>query len=267
MRKHTSLLFATVLLAGATAGAQTAPGATGGRVEIGVWDASIDGSPNQAAEYEPIDGGPDLKLQLSSANDGGALELLAEVRDDDDAVLSLAFDAGRSLRSWTDYTALVHRLGFRDLEHFTAATDHGRVTLHTDLAPGQRYALDYTLLEHRTEYQPRGLDAVTVAVGYRRQERAGVRQQTNISHCDSCHVINQARPVDESTTDARLEAQLAWAGGQVTVSLVNRELEDAASPVTLLYDDALHPELRLPVFDNRLRYDSAEGPQRVGLPR
>ena len=216
-------------------------------------------------EYEPVDGGPDLRLELRSDNEGGTVELDAEVRDDNDLSLSLDFDVGRSLRSETAYTALVHRLGFRNLDHFAAVTDHGRVTRHTDMDPGRKYAIDYTLLEHRTEFQPKGMDNLTLAVGYRQQEREGMRQQTNISHCDSCHVINQARPIDESTTDARLEAQLAWDGGQVTASLVNREYSDDAAAISLLYDDALHPELRAPVFDNRLQYDSAEGPQRVGL--
>ncbi len=264
MRKHLSLLFAAVLLAAAAAGAQTTPTGTEGSAEVGAWDASAEGSPDKVGEYLPIDGGPNLYLDIFSNFDGGALEVEAEVRDDNDAVLSLGFDIGRAVRSYTDYTALVHRLGFRDLEHFDAATVHGRVTRQTDLVPGQIYELDYSVLDHRTEFQPRGMSNLTLAVGYRQQEREGVRQQTNISHCDSCHVINQARRVDESTTDARLEAQLAWTGGQVTASIVNREYEDNASPLSLLYDDALHPELRAPVFDNRLQYDSAEGPLPVG---
>ncbi len=264
MRTHWSLLFAVVLFVAAAAGAQAAPSGTEGSAEVGVWDASTEGSRDVVSEYEAADGGPDLRLELRSDNPGGIVEVDAEVRDDNDQVLSLGFDVGRSLRSETAYTALVHRLGFRNLDHFAAVTSHGRVTLHTDRAPGQQYAIDYQLLEHRTEFQPRSMDNLTLAVGYRQQEREGVRQQTNISHCDACHVINQARPVDESTTDARLEAQIAWDGGQVTASIVNRELEQDPTSISLLYDNALHPELRAPVFDNRLQYDSAEGPQAVG---
>ncbi len=265
MRTHWSFLFAVVLLAGTAANSQTLLAGTTGSAEVGAWDASVEGSPEVAAEYEPVDGGPDLRLELRSDREGGTVELDAEVRDDNDQSLSLAFDVGRSLRSETAYTALVHRLGFDSLDHFAAVTNHGRVTLHTDMDPGQQYSIDYTLLEHRTELQFKSMDNLTVAVGYRHQEREGVRQQTNISHCDACHVINQARPVDESTTDARLEAEIAWDGGQVTASLVNREYQDDSAAITLLYDNALHPELRAPVFDNRLQYDSAEGPQRVGL--
>jgi hypothetical protein len=263
MRSHWSLLFAVVFLAGAAAGAQTTSSETEGSAEIGAWDASTEGNPDVVSEYESEDGGLDLRLELRSDNEGGTVELDAQLRDDDQ-VLSLGFDVGRSLRSETAYTALIHRLGFRSLDHFAAATNHGRLTRHTDMAPGQKFAIDYTLLEHRTEFQPKGMDNLTLAVGYRQQEREGMRQQTNVSHCDSCHVINQARPVDESTTDARLEAQIAWDGGQVTASLVNREFTDDSAAIFLLYDDALHPELRAPVFDNRLQYDSAEGPQRVG---
>ena len=267
MKRASWILLLAVLLLAATAATAQTTSATGtsGTAEVGAWDASTDGSPDKAAEYEPIDGGPDLRLDLWSEGAKSAVELGAAVRDDNDAVLSLDFDIGRSIRSSTDYTALVHRLGFDNLEHFAAATGHGRLTRHTDLAVGQTYEIDYHALDHRTEFQPRGMDYLTLAVGFRHQEREGVRQQTTISHCDSCHVINQARPVDESTNDARLEAQIAWQGGQVTASIVNREYTDDSNLLTLLYDDALHPELRLPVFDNRLRFDSAEGPLPVGV--
>jgi hypothetical protein len=255
MRKHCILLFAVVLLA-----ATVAPAQTEGTVEVGGFDASTDGNTDVVGEYRPIDSG--LALDVDVESDSAAFE--AELNGDEDLVLSLEFDVNRSLRSLTEYTTLVHRLGFRNLDHFAAATNHGRVIQHTDLTPGQRYELDYTLLEHRTEFQPKGMDNLTFAVGYRQQERSGVRQQSNVSHCDTCHVINQSRAVDESTTDARLEAQIAWDGGQVTASIVNREYEDTAAATTLLYDNALHPELRAPVFDNRLQFDSAEGPQVVG---
>ena len=262
MKRATWILFLAVLLIAATTSvAQTGTSGTSGKAEVGAWDASTDGSPDKAAEYRAIDGGPDLKLKVSSDN----VELKAKVRDDNDAMLSLDFDINRWVRSETDYTALVHRLGFRDLEHFAAATGHGRLTRHTDLALGQIYEIDYYDLDHRTEFQPKSMSNLTFAVGYRQQEREGVRQQTSISHCDSCHVINQARPVDESTTDARLEAQIAWDGGQVTASIVNREYQDNVGGITLLYDDALHPELRRPLFDNRLQFDSAEGPLPVGV--
>jgi hypothetical protein len=255
MKAHWSLIFIVALLAATAAVAQD----TQGSVEVGVWDASTEGSPDNVTEYEPDDGGPDLELEVTSDN----VELTAKVRDDNDAVLSLDFDVNRWVRSETDYTALLHRLGFRDLEHFTAATSHGRVTRHTDLGSGQPFDIDYHRLDHRTEFQPKGMDHLTFAVGFSHQEREGLRQQTNVSHCDSCHVTSQDRPVDESTSEARFEAQLAWEGGQVTASVVNRGYEDNAGPVSLAYDDALHPEQRKPLFDNRVQYDGVTLP--VGM--
>ena len=254
MKAHWSLIFVVALLAATAVVAQDTD--TEGVVEVGAWDASTEGSPDKVSEYEPDDGGPNLKLEVRSDN----VELEAEVRDDNDAVLSLDFDVDRWVRSETDYVSLLHRLGFDNLDHFAAATGHGRLTRHTDLGSGQPYDIDYHRLEHRTEFQPRGMNNLTFAVGYDHQERQGLRQQTNVSHCDSCHVTSQDRPVDETTTDARLEAQIAWDGGQVTASLVNREYEDNAGPITLAYDDALHPELRAPVFDNRVQYDGVTLP-------
>ena len=87
MRAHWSLIFVVALLAATAVGAQD----TQGSVEVGAWDASTEGSPDKVTEYEPDDGGPDLKLKVTSDN----VEVTAKIRDDNDAVLSLDFDIGR----------------------------------------------------------------------------------------------------------------------------------------------------------------------------
>ncbi len=253
-----------VLALPAALGAQQDDGATTqGTFELGGWDASTSDSPDLVTEYEPDDGGPDLSLSLDSLQDWGMLELDAQVRHEDDQDYALRFDVHRWLRSETLLNSVLHRLGHESIAHFAAVTNHGRITRHTDLAPDQVYEIDYRLLEHRTELQPRRLGALTLAVGYRQQEREGMRQSTTVSHCDSCHVVSQNRPIDEQTSDGSLEAQVAWGANQLRASVTQRELEDDPAFITLLFDDALHPELRLPLFDNRLQYDSAEGPQPV----
>lgn len=238
-------------------------GETTGVLQVGGWDASTSGSPDLVTEYEPDGGGLDLVLSLDSIQGWGATELDGRFRDEYDLDWELAFDVNRSVRSTTTLDRVLHRLGHESLEHFTAVTNHGRLTRHTDLAPRDVYEIDYQLLEHRTEIQPRRLSNLTLAFGYRQQDREGTRQATAVSHCDSCHVVSQSRPIDETTADAALEASWVWSSGRVGASFVSRELETTPTAISLLYDDALHPELRLPLFDNRVQYDSAQGPQPV----
>ncbi len=265
MKNASTIVLVVSLIVAPTLFAQDEAGTTEGSVEIGAWDASTSGSPDLVTEYESDDGGAELNLSLDSLQDSGAISLDVRVRDDADQDLWLGFDLNRWIRSETDYTAMPHRLGHQPVEHFATATNHGRLTRNTDFDPGGVYEIDYSLLEHRTEFQPRSTGNLIFAVSYRHQERDGVEQFTTVSHCDSCHVVSRARPVDETTTDTGLEASYAWNGNRVRASFLSRSLEQGVGAITFLFDDALHPELRLPLFDNRLQFDSAEGPQSVDI--
>jgi len=238
---------------------------TKGTVEIGAWDASDDGSPDVVTEYESNDGGPDVAVDVETRGEGGSFSLDARVRDDNDFDLGLDFEVGRMIRSHTSYTGLPHRLIHDDIDNLAAVTDHGRIVQETDLDPTAVYGIDYELLEHRTELQFPGASGLTVGIGYRNQTRDGLRQQVAVSHCDTCHAYSQSRPVDETTEDALIDLQYAWSGGMVRGELSHREFDEGTPFITLLYDDALHPEQRLPLFENRVQFDSADGPLPVDL--
>ncbi|MCB1032932.1 MAG: hypothetical protein KDD47_03755 [Acidobacteria bacterium] len=258
-----TLIAVLLLLPAPLAAAGADPTSTQGSVEVGVWDASTDGSPDVVSEYEPDQGGADLAVEVETFQDWGHLFLTAHGRAANDQAFELGLDVGRSVRTHTTYTALLHRLGRDPLTNLEAATQHGRVVWHTDLSPEGRYEIDYGQLTHRTELQFPGAPALTLGLGYRLQEREGFKQALTVSHCDSCHVVSQSRPIDESTEDASLDATWAFGGGQVKASFLHRELRDSAPALTLVFDDALQPELRTPLFDNRLSFDSAQGPQEV----
>lgn len=238
---------------------------TQGSVEVGAWDASTEDSPDLVTEYEPNEGGPEVLLDVETFQDWGSLLLSAHARDNDDQLYGLSFDVGRKLRSETEYTRLLHRLIHDPLENLQATTNHGRVVWETDFDPGREYGISHRLLEHRTELQLPQAQGLTFGLIYRNQERRGTRQHLTVSHCDACHVNAQSRPVDETTEDTGFEALYAWGGGQVEASFVHRELTEGTRFITLLFDDALQPELRTPIFDNRMQWDSAQGPQPVDL--
>jgi len=264
MRIRMRILLSALLVV-SVPGAILAQGgsSTEGGVELGGWGVSEDGSPDLVTEYESTDGGPSFLLDLEAVDDWGAFDLDVEVWNNNTRDIDFVIDVNRWFRSETTNTKFLHRLGHQPVDHYEAVTDHGRVTLNTDMDPDGIYEISYDLLEHRSEFQPVNFGNLTLAVGYRRQERDGVKQVTTISHCDACHVVSKSRPIDERTTDGSLEAQWAWTGGQVRARFVHRELDQNPLSAGLLYDDALHPEKRAPLFDNRLQWDREEGVQEI----
>ncbi len=234
-------------------------------ITVGGWDASSDGSPDLASEYRSTDGAFSLGLQSRRFGEPGAIVLELLYRDGDDQLHKVDFDVRRFVRSHTDYTVLTHHLQEDPLETLNAATRHGRVVRSTDLSPGAEYGITYRDLDHRTEIQPPGLSALTVGFVFRQQEREGTVQRTSISHCDSCHVVSQARSLDETTRDIGIDGRWGSARGAVKASYLRRTVSEGVRQISLLFDNALQPELRTPIFDDRLQWDSAEGPQPVDV--
>lgn len=234
-------------------------------VEVGYWDADTEDNPALAAEYEPDDGGPSLGLLIRSSQPWGHFFLDAEYFEEDDQDATLSFDVHRMIRSTTEWTKLPHRLIHDPLSTFAAVTNHGRIVQHTDLDPDAVYGISYELLEHRTELQLPSLPGLTFAAGVRNQERHGTEQSVTISHCSTCHLVSQSRPIDEQDTGLTLEAKYAGDWGAVRGSVTQRELIQDPNFLTLLYDPELQPELRLPLFENRVSFDDDEGPLPVQL--
>jgi hypothetical protein len=266
IRKNLSWLLGALVALPLAAAAQTpaeAPNETPIEVTVGGWDADTSKNPDVAAEYEDLDGGPRVGLVAAHRSDGGSLDLELDFRSSADQKHSLGFDIGRFVRSHTSYLSMTHRLGRDPLENLESATKHGRVVRHSDLDPQGEYELDYSDLRHRTEFQAPSLPALTVGVEFRQQERDGHLQRLAVSHCESCHVNSLGRPLDERTRDLGLDFAWAVGTGEVTASYNRRTLDQGVRQIELLYDTALQPELRTPIFENRLQWDSNEGPQAV----
>lgn len=268
MRTRTVLVAALLVLAAAPAASPDEPApatpTTIGSVEVGAWSSSLSGSPDLVSEFEPSDRTrPDLKLSLDSLSRGGRLQVESSYKDTDWQQHLLRFDLGRWLRSTSTYQRFLARQGHDPLTNLVAASRNGRIVWNTDLAPEEVYEHAEGVFEHRTEVQPRALSALTLGVGLRDQRRTGAHQGLVLSHCDTCHVYSQSHPIDERQSEATVDARLVWKGGQVTGSLTRRELRQDTPSITLLYDRALQPELRTPIFDNRVVFDRLEGPQQA----
>lgn len=265
MRDLTRVLLILALASLPLTAAAEDEGTTEASVTIGAWDASSDGSPDAVAEYEVLEGGPVLGVTVASHQSWGSLLVEADARHSDDLTSGLDFDVARVIRSTTTYDKLFHRLGHDPMTNLEATSTNGKVVFHTDLNPDMDYDLKYTVLDSRTEFQLPSLKALTLAVDVRDQKREGHRQAYTTSHCDTCHITSQNHPLNERTTDTTLEAKVAWSGGHVSASTTARELRQNYSNVMLTFDQALHPEQRTDVFNNRLQYDSEEGPQAADL--
>lgn len=239
---------------------------TTGEIQIGGWHSSLSGSPDVVSRYRPSDLTSGLGLlTLASHPRWGDVKLTLDARDGADQRHTLALDVGRSVRSLTTYSRTYARLGHDPLTNVETATTSGRVLRNTDTDPFRDYNLKDGLLEHRTEIQPRGLGALTVGLSYRDQRRSGHHQTLNVSHCDNCHVYSQSRPIGEKQRDLGLDAKLSWLEGYLRGSYTRRQLRQDTASISLAYDRALQPELRTAIFDNRVQYDSLNGPLPVDV--
>lgn len=56
-----------------------------------------------------------------------------------------------------------------------------------------------------------------------------------------------------------VEAFYDFAAGNLRTSFARRTFADSTPFITAIFDSAVHPESRLPVFEDRLQYDASEG--------
>jgi len=230
------------------------------QAEVGTRSTKATASPDKAAEYESLEEGPIAKVIVDAFKDWGSLAFDVDYTDKKDFNGGVDFDIHRMVRSHTSYDRFLHRLGHEGMGYLESTSINGKVVRHTDLSPNQDYELSYSLLEHRTELQIPSLRALTLAVEFRDQKRDGHMQAFTTSHCDTCHTTSQAHALAERTSDGTFEAAVDWRSGFVKGSISSRSLTHGTSSVPYNFDNALHPELQLPLFDNRLQFDDDINP-------
>jgi hypothetical protein len=231
---------------------------TTGNVQAGVWNSDVSGNPELVAPYSPADLTNGLVLfTLKSHRDWGSVDAGVQWFDENYSRSFLDFDIGRTLLTRTTYKRFTPRLGHDPLTYAEAVTAHDRILRHTDADPGAVYGLDEGIFENRTELQ---FGPGAVGFTFRDQRRKGAHQTLIVSHCDNCHVNSVTRPIDESQQDIGLDARVAWMTGFVEGSYTKRKLREDVTSIDFLYDRARHPATKLPIFDNRVQFDSLDGP-------
>ncbi len=256
------LVLATLLAALppiAVAGDEESTENTTASLEIGATGVDVDGSPDKAAEYYSTEDSPSGTFRLDTFQGWGSLDADIDYLATDEHHGNLNVDIKRMVRSHNTFTKFPHRLGHDPMHNLEATSINGKVVQHTDFSPNQDYDFEYSVFRDRTEFQFPNLKALTLAVEYRDQRRDGHTQAFTTSHCDTCHTKSQSHRMDQKTTDGTFEAAVGWKNGVVRASVTSRELREGTSSVDVMFDKNLHPELQVPVFDNRMQYDSDVG--------
>jgi hypothetical protein len=236
-----------------------AEGDSQSNVEIGFYGTDVDGSPDMAAEYYDTKSGVTGDATVFTNQDWGSLYFMGAFQSSETNAGELDFDVKRMVRSHNVYETFIHRLGHDPMTNLEATSTNGKVVQHTDFSPDQQYGLDYSVLSSRTEVQLPNIRPLTLGIQYDEQKREGHRQAFTTSHCDTCHIKSQSHALNETTQDTTLDAKVAWKSGYVKGSFTGRTLKYGTNSVDVSFDTALHPELQLPVFENRLQYDSEVG--------
>jgi hypothetical protein len=238
---------------------------TNGSIEVGGLLTDVEGSPDMAAEFNTIEEGAVGKLNLETFGGWGSLDLDFKYAARDQNKGSLDFDIKRMVRSHNTYVKHPHRFGHDPMANLESTSRNGKVVRHTDYSPDQEYKIDYSVFYDRTELQFPGFRPLTLAVEYRDQRRNGHTQAFTTNHCDNCHIKSQTHRRDQQTTDGTLEAAVAFKSGVIRARYTDRSLTEAHPSVYGEFDNNLHPELQVPVFDNRMQYDDDVGVVPVDL--
>ena len=267
MKALRTLVLATLLIASpfAVAADDDDDSSFEGSIELGGSITDVDGSADMAAEYSTIEESVVGKVKMLSHQDWGSLDFKFKYLADDQNAGHLDFDIKRMVRSHNTYTKFPHRLGHEPMTFLESTSRNGKVVRYTDEDPNQEYVMNYSVFEDRTEFQFPGFRPLTLAVEFRQQKRSGHTQAFTTNHCDNCHIKSQSHRRDQTTTDGTLEASIGWKNGVVRARYTDRSLKEDRPYVTGTFDKNLHPELQLPVFDNRMQYDSDVGEVPVDL--
>jgi hypothetical protein len=262
-RSVLSSLLSGLLVYSPLAGAEEPPMTTSGTFELGGYGTSVDGSPDKAMEYEPTGDYMPYRLFVAAHEAWGSVVLSSEKKAGDDESHRLAFDVQRTVRAKAWFDQLGHRQPHDPMTNLTAAVADGKYVWNTDTDPTASYKTSYANWGARAELQLPSLAAATLGVTYNEQDRKGHVQLMALSHCESCHVTSQSRPVDEKTRDAGADLLVTFRGGNARLGYNHRELKNGDPYALFTYDRALHPVTHLPIFDNRLIYDATEGAQKI----
>jgi hypothetical protein len=239
-----------------------------GWVSMGGHGAQEKDNPARAAEFSSTTSGPDAALALRALFANFYLDVQSWAQATDRQEHALTFELGRLVRSHTTFSKLPHRLVHDSLANLAGAVSDVKIVYATDLDPWAQYGIRYDRFANTTTFQLPQAPWLTLQTDVQEQWRRGHVQSLSVSHCYSCHVVSQDKSVNQHTKDAAVTLRASARSWLVEASAASRDFREREAAPLRLYELAQHPNLRTPLFNDRVIFDERSGPLPYGvLPR
>lgn len=230
-----------------------------GELSIGYHFNDINGSNAKTGEYENLDqggaDGPDIGFSLSNWGDDFGFDfggLFYGDKNDQDYHLNA--DLKRIFLERYEYKRFNHSLDHDPLTNLSASCGGPKVS-HEDFEAGRDYAISYSEQKSNTTVNIPFLPGAQIGFDYRQQLRKGHRQALTTSKCAACHVSSHGRSIDEETEDYSAKAKMKFGWLTLMYNFLHRDFSERANAPVNYYDNAMHPENGIDMFDDRLQYD------------
>ncbi len=231
---------------------------TKAKVWLGYRAHNINDSPTRVGEYETLKDSLAAAFKLSRYTAEQGFFAYGRILDADDIDAMFRGDFSRVLRFDGEYTRLYHRMEHDPLTNLQAVAAP-KVTRYTDFDPGAEYSTVYTEMKAGAEFNHPDVPWLVLEIGFRHEQRDGMKQVRTMSKCSNCHIVGYSHLVDQTTRDFSLGAKVESDNVSLRYRFKSREFRDRAGTPTHVYDDATHPSLGTPVFYDRVQFWSADG--------
>lgn len=256
MRKYFVIIFAILLLSSLTWSDDGAEGS----FKIKHTGVGHENSKVKAAEFRDDKAAVGFALNFTSpAGDNGIFLFSGHQTTIDDQAFGFSYWTGPHFRIQASYNEFVHNKIHDPLSNLAGVSDV-KVQRHTDLNPYSEYGIVYSETNARIDYSAHGYEDLKFFASFRDQAREGWKQARAQSKCASCHVVGMDRRVDQKTRDGQVGINLTVKNFRLAVSHLQREFNENGVTPTFTYENAQHPSLLTPVFEDRIQYDDDDGP-------
>ena len=229
-----------------------------GSVSMKYTGVGHDDSKVKAFEYRDDDSEAGITLDFASRiGKRGMVFFNVDRSTSDDQSFSMSLWTDEHLRITASYNEFVHNLIHDHLTNLEAVAAP-KVTRSTDFNPDTDFGIVHSEAKARIDYKVN--DNVTFFACYRHQQRKGWKQARTMSKCATCHVVGVDRRIDESTKDFQIGAAINVNNFSLVASHLDRRFTEDGPTPTFEYEEAEHPANRTPVFEDRIQYDSVDGP-------
>lgn len=256
MRKYFIIIFAVLLLSSLAWSDDDAEG----YFKVKYTAFGHDDSKVKASEFRDDESAVGFSLNfLSPAGESGMFLLSGHLNTADDQAFGISYWTGPHFQISASYDEFVHNRLHDPLSNLEGVSEF-KVTRHTDFNPYTEYGIVHSEAKARIDYSAHGYENLKLFVSFRDQEREGWKQARTQSKCASCHVVGMDRRVDQSTRDGQVGIDWTAGGFRLAVSHLQREFDEDGKVPTFTYENAQHPNLLTPVFEDRVQYDDDNGP-------